>query len=116
MSEARFGRARPLRNPLVTWSNGEEGSLRLEAPIETQGRLLRLIARMARAAPQKTFELEPVGAFVWARCDGQHTVEGIARALRESFRMNRLEADASLRAYLRTLADRGLITLLVPKG
>jgi hypothetical protein len=29
--------------------------------------------------------------------------------------MNRLEADASLQAYLRTLADRGLITLMVPK-
>ncbi len=70
----------------------------------------------ARGATHRTFELEPIGAFVWGLCDGQRTVEGIARALREQFKLNRVEAEAALVAFLQTLSRRGLITLLMPEA
>lgn len=63
----------------------------------------------------KSFELEPVGALVWSLCDGRHTFESISQKLRDRYKMNRLEADAALSAFLKMLGQRGLITVDAPK-
>ena len=67
-----------------------------------------------KVSDTKKFELEPVGAFCWQLFDGQNTVETISRKLREAYKMNRLEADASLNAFLQMLSAKSLITLQVP--
>jgi len=71
------------------------------------------LAAKAGRPDQKQFELEPIGAFVWNLCDGKHTFEGISKKLREHFKLNRLEADASLSAFLQMLSQRKLITMMV---
>lgn len=87
----------------------------LEAPLAQQGKgVAAWIARRMRMPATKKFELEPVGAFLWELFDGNHTVETISRRLREAYKMNRLEADASLNAWLQMLSQRRLITLQVP--
>ncbi len=62
---------------------------------------------------RKGYELEEVGSFVWNRIDGKTSFEKISRELQKRYKMKRLEADASLEAFLKMLSDRGLITLLV---
>ncbi len=109
-------RAKPVRNPAVTEETLEDGTVLLRAPLAQQGRgIMATIARWAKAPDTKGFELESVGAFVWALCDGRNTVEAISKKLRAEYKMNRLEADASLNSFLQMLSQRRLITLMVGK-
>jgi len=115
LTQEAYAKARPTRNSVVE-EEAFEGGIRLRAPLQTQGTgLMGALAKWARMPDTKEFELETVGAFVWTLCDGQHSTEGIARRLRERFKMNRLEADTALAAFLETLARRKLIVLAVPK-
>lgn len=112
MDMERLRKARPVRNEFIEEETQEDGSIVLVAPLEEQGRgMMALMARWMKLPPEKKFELEPVGAFVWSLCDGSHTVDAIARKLRERYKMNRLEADAALAAFLRMLGQRRLISL-----
>jgi hypothetical protein len=108
---------RPLRNERVTTEAKEDGSVVLIAPLEEQGRgVAAVLARWMKLPATKTFELEPIGAYVWSLCDGRHTVEAIVQRLRERYKMNRLEAEAALTAFLRMLGQRRLISIEIAKG
>lgn len=114
---AALRRSKPLRNPAVTHKRAEDGSLLLTAPLELQGRgVAGMLAKWMNAPAHRDFELEPVGAFVWNLCDGRHTFEGISKGLREQFKMNRVDADAALLAFLQMLSQRRLIMLTIGKG
>ncbi|AIE87836.1 PqqD family protein [Fimbriimonas ginsengisoli] len=116
ISFEELSKAKPVRNPAVVETPGEEGVLLLQAPLMQQGRgFAGWMAKRMNAPDTKTFELEPVGAFVWTLCDGKHTVEAISRKLRDRYKMNRLEADAALNAFLQMLGQRRLITLTTGK-
>jgi len=112
VSELR--KSKPIRNTFVVAEELEGGSLVLQAPLSTQGR--GVLGRMAKKAGKpdvKHFELEQVGAFVWNLCDGKHTFDAISKKLRDEFKLSRLEADASLSAFLQMLSQRKLITMMV---
>lgn len=111
---ASLRKARPTRNTFVTFELIDDGIVVLQAPLSTQGSgILGRIAKRSGRPDVKQFELEPVGAFVWNLCDGKHTFEGISRKLQEEFKLSRLEADASLSAFLQMLSQRKLITMMV---
>ncbi len=107
-------KTKPTRNTFVEMNSLEDGTLVLSAPLTTQGKgIMGKIATKAGKPNVKHFELEPVGAFVWGLCDGKNTFEGISKKLREEYKLNRLEADASLSAFLQMLSQRKLITMLM---
>jgi hypothetical protein len=109
--------SKPARNPEVTFTTDEEGGIQLEAPLDhsARGKFAGMLARKLKVPASRKFELEPVGAYVWELCDGSQTFETIAKKLRERFKMNRLEAEAALAAFLQMLGRRGLITIAVKK-
>jgi len=112
ISQEELRKSKPMRNPVVTQETQDDGTLLLTAPLVLQGKgIMGTMAKRMKAPDTKTFELEVVGAFVWELCDGKHTFDTISRKLRERFKMNRLEADASLTAFLQMLGQRRLITL-----
>lgn len=116
LTHEQLRKARPERNPLVECQTLDDGGLVLTAPLELQGRgILAWIAKRMNTPNTKSFELEPVGAFVWELCDGGHTCDMIAKRLRERYKMNRLEADAALTAFLQMLGQRRLISLKMGK-
>jgi hypothetical protein len=116
MQPETLRRSKPLRNPVVRQELAEDGALLLIAPLIQQGSgFAGLVAKWMKAPDQKRFELEPVGAFVWNLCDGRHSFEGISKRLREEFKMNRIEADAALLAFLQMLSQRRLIALTMGK-
>jgi len=117
LSPDQFRSAKPIRNPLVEWEVTEDGTAILVAPLSQQGKgFMGWVARRMKLPDQKQFELEPVGALVWEHCDGNHTNAAIAKAIQTRYKMNRLEAEASLSAFLQTLSQRRLITLMVGKS
>lgn len=114
--EQQLRKAKPLRNPVAEWEVHEDGSALISAPLAKTGkRFEKWIQKFAKRPATKTFELEPIGAFVWGMCDGKHTFETMARKLRERYKMNRTEAEAALQAFLLMLNQRGLITMFFPK-
>lgn len=105
-------KAKPVRNPAVQEEEAD-GIVVLRGPAVLKGLLGKWIAASVKETPMKQYELEEVGAFVWSQIDGKRSVESLGRALQAKYKMNRLEAEASLEAFLKMLAERGLITLLV---
>ena len=115
LTKEAYSKACPTRNSFVE-EMPFDGGIRLKAPLQTQGSgMMGALAKWARLPDTKEFELETVGAYVWTLCDGRQTTEGISRKLRERFKMNRLEADTALAAFLETLSRRKLIVLAIPK-
>jgi hypothetical protein len=106
-------KARPLRNPAVRQEAGSDGAVLLVAPLAQSRGMLAMLARWSKAPQTRQFELEPIGALVWELCDGRHTFETISRRLRDTYKMNRLESDAALAAFLEMLSRRRLVTLFV---
>lgn len=116
LSAEELRASRPLRNPAVETVLGDEDEALLIAPLEQQGRGLAAgIAKMMKMPATKKFELEPVGALVWSLCDGTRSFDTISKSLCERYKMNKVEADASLTAFLRMLGQRRLITLVPGK-
>src|SRR5579862_4900678 len=108
-------KSKPVRNPLVE-EVVDNGVTTLCGPARVKGLLGKLLIRAASQPIVKRYELEEVGAFVWSQIDGKRTLESISKLLQSKYKMNRLEADSSLVAFVQLLAERGLITLLVKTG
>lgn len=101
---------------MVTVTVQTDGVAILSAPLEkTASGLISWMAKRMGQPLTKSFELEPVGAFVWELCDGKNSVSQISLKLRERYKMTRVESDAALTAFLQTLSERRLVSLKVAK-
>lgn len=100
----------PLRSAKAAERSCEDGGIEISVPLD-QFRAYRWIPKGLSPQGERKFELESVGAAVWRLCDGRHTFDAIARQLVSKFGMNRLEAEASLAAFLQILGRRGLVEL-----
>jgi hypothetical protein len=109
---AELRKSRPVRNPAVEEQRAD-GVVVLRGPAVLKGIVGKWIAKSVPAPPMKQYELEEVGAFVWSLIDGSRTFDALSKQLQTKYKMNRLEAEASLEAFLKMLAERGLVTLLV---
>lgn len=114
LSTEEIRKAKPARNPDVQ-ERESDGVITLRGPAQLKGLLGRWIANSVKEQPMKEYELEEIGSFVWGLIDGKRTVDSLAKQLQTKYKMNRLEAETSLHAFLRMLAERGLITLMVKK-
>jgi hypothetical protein len=103
-------RAVPLRNPAVTWTVNEEGEVQLTVPLRKDG-WMRVAKFVFKIPDTREIQLDEVGSEVWQWCDGENSVARIIERLQKQHKLNRKEAEVSLTAYLKTLAQRGLIGL-----
>ena len=109
----------PVRNPHVQSEQEGEGML-LSYELEPT-RAVRAVTwfmnRFGKGAPPslRKVELDKVGRHVWEMCDGEHTVRDVATSISKNFRVPGHEAEHSTVLFLRTLASRGLIALLVKR-
>ena len=76
-----------------------------------QDRWGNFIAKWFKLPDDKKIELDQIGSDVWELCDGTHSVESIASRISKSYQLNKRQAEASVTAYLKMLADRRLIGL-----
>jgi len=76
------------------------------------GRLLALFFIVPRVH-MRSIDLDEIGSFVWARCDGATTVRQIRKALVDRYKLHQREAEASLLEYLRQMMKRNLLGLEV---
>ncbi|HEY9072820.1 MAG TPA: PqqD family protein [Desulfobaccales bacterium] len=55
------------------------------------------------------YNLNPVGTFIWERCDGEHTLKQIAAELSEEYEVSPDEAAKDCREFIDSLVEQGLL-------
>jgi hypothetical protein len=118
VSRAQVMSARPLRNPSVEWTREKRDAEDPEAKPVVQLKIPRrsdkfgnVVAKIFRLPEFRKLELDEIGSDVWEMCDGTNSVEELTKGLVMQYRLNRRQAETSVTAYLRMLAERRLIVL-----
>src|SRR3712207_4383547 len=106
-SKARMLAARPTRLAIEEPIDAGGGNWRITVPLKPK-KWAAWVLRVPAGAT-KTFELDPLGKFVWDACDGKTAVRQIIRKLAKHYNLNAREAEVATTTFLRTLASRGLI-------
>ncbi|MEI6913638.1 MAG: PqqD family protein [Armatimonadota bacterium] len=99
--------ARPVRHEKLRWFK-EDGEVNLFIP-RKRGRFGDLAGRLFRLPDEKQLVLDRVGSGVWELCDGFHSVDEILLYVQRRHKLSRREVEVSVSAYLKILAERGLI-------
>ena len=108
--------SRPMRNPALKAERREDGTVLLRVP-PNPSRWARLLARLLRLKDmERRISLDELGTAVWDMCDGETTVRTMVERFRRTHQLNAKEAEVSMVAYLRTLAKKSLIGIIVPEN
>ena len=106
-----------VRNRQLRVERDVEGVVTLYAPFRAAAfveRMARWLGAPARAGEAK-IELDEVGSFVWDLCDGQMAVREMVACLADKYKLNGKESEAALTAFLRSLAGRNLVAIVILK-
>jgi len=107
--------SRPVRNPLIKWDRearaAETPPVALLRIPRRRDRFGNLVAKWFRLPEFRKLELDEIGSDVWEMCDGTNSVESLTKAICTKYGLNRRQAETSVTAYLRMLAERRLIAL-----
>jgi hypothetical protein len=106
--------SRPVRNENLSVEEMEGGGLRIAARRREDWwiRLLNVVLPIPR---ERRIELDVVGRQVWELCDGEHTLRDMIEVFQERHKLTRMEAEWSLRNYLKDLGKRHLVGFVVEK-
>ncbi len=91
----------------------EQGNGKLAVPVRPT-RVARWFIKDAKPRT-KSFELDPVGVFVWNEIDGKKSVEQLIRKIASEYNLELRQAEASTTAFLKTLMTKGLIGIPIDK-
>ena len=107
--------ARVLPNSILRTRENEGGTITLVIPFHAPDWIRRLAGRVGSGEGERTVELDEIGSFVWGMCDGKTAVREMIQRLADRYKLNRKEAEAAVTAFLRTLATKGLVMIVVRK-
>ena len=106
--------SRPVRNEGVTVEETENGGLRIMAR-RREAWWIRALGAVLPIPRERRIELDAVGKQVWEMCDGEHTLRDMTEVFQERHKLTRMEAEWSLRNYLKDLGKRNLVGFVVEK-
>jgi len=101
----------PAWNAGVTWSPGDDNDIVISV---VQRRSTGFLARFQPERWERRFQLDALGAFVVQQIDGKKTVLQITENFIKRFKVNRREAELATVAFLKTLLERGIISIGIP--
>ncbi|MHC4593148.1 MAG: PqqD family protein, partial [Planctomycetota bacterium] len=104
--------ARPVLSRLVKLERAADGSIILQIP-RRDSAMARTVARAFRMPPYKRVALDELGTFVIELCDGEHAVKDIVDKFVKRFKLSTRQAEVSTTDFLRILARRSVIGLVV---
>lgn len=101
-------RSIPAIIPGVTFEEEEDGRLTVLVPIRRRGGFL---GYFQSPATKHRIRLDEIGAYVVGIIDGERTVQSIVDAFAGKYRVNKREAELSIAAFLKSLAQRNVIAI-----
>lgn len=72
-----------------------------------------LLARLAPKVAERRFALDELGVEVFNQIDGKRTVRDLIDLFAATHKVNRREAELSVAAFIRMLAQRGIVSVVV---
>lgn len=105
---------KPMHSPGVEWITDENGTIRLEYPIQLKPFFVQLTKRFQKGPEQrltKKLDLDDVGSKVWLMMDGKRDVKNIIREVSKETELSLQEAEMSVTIFFKELGKRGLIYL-----
>ncbi|HPD28895.1 MAG TPA: PqqD family protein [Phycisphaerae bacterium] len=105
--------ARPLRNPNITEKEIAGGGLELTVSLP-RSRLFRWLSGGCNHPIVRRYQLDVIGVETWRMIDGRTTIMTMIERLGSAHGMEPRQAEAAMLAYLRTLAQRGIMMLALP--
>ena len=103
--------ARPTRLVEAAIVPTENGGAKITVPLKPR-RVHRWLLKFPDHA-NKTFELDPIGLFVWTTCDGKTSVQHLITKVARHLSISPREAEVATLTFLQTLTRKGLIGLEV---
>ena len=107
--------SRPVLNQAVKWYLSDDQVIQIDIP-RREVWWISLLSKVIYTPEKRTIALDEVGTAVWQMIERQQTVGSMIKQLAGQFKLNRREAEASLIAYLRTLAKKKLVGFEVPRS
>lgn len=90
-----------------------DGVVELLMPRYGRGGLARALSRWLNPRPVR-IRLDEIGAFVWSRCDGRHSVDEIAEVMREEFGPEAEPVEERLLVFVRRMLREKLVAISNP--
>ena len=78
-------------------------------------KMAKLVLRL-KGPIDRNFEFDAFGMDILDMCDGQKTVRYIINRFAKLHSLNPHEAERAVTAFLRTLTQKGIVSMLAPKG
>ncbi len=81
-------------------------------PVKNPDTAHRVLAEEALVVNFKSsffYNFNPVGTFIWERCEGQHTLEQIVAELADEYEVSPEEANKDCREFIDSLVEQGLL-------
>jgi hypothetical protein len=107
--------SRPIRNPAVEVERIEGGGMKAKIG-RRRDWWIRLLSAFLPIPRERLIELDAAGEQVWDLCDGEQSLKAMIAIFQEQHKLTRVEAEWSLRTYLRDLGKRGLVGFVVDKA
>lgn len=104
--------SRPARNEELTWERNDSGEVQITVKRQENWKV-RLISKIFYIPKNRKITLDEVGTEVWQLCDGRNTVARMIEELSDKYQLNRKEAEVSLLAYLKTMAQKRFIGFVI---
>jgi len=103
-------------NEAIPVTRGSNGLVSFEVTFAPSPLLDRAARFLGGSTASRKIELDEVGTFVWDMCDGETTIREMIDRMSEEYTLNRREAEVSLTAFVKMLAGRQLVAVLVPRS
>ncbi len=107
--------SRAVINESLDWFENDDGVIQIDIHRRDTW-WVKVLSKVMFTPEKRSIALDDVGSFVWKCVDEGCTVRQMIGKLAKEYKLNRREAEASLTAYLRTLAKKRLIGFEVPSG
>ena len=104
-----------FRNKEVRVARNTKGVATLFVSFSAPQWIDRIAARFGAPpnAGEAKVELDEIGTFVWDMCEGELTIREMGVRLAEKYKLTRKESEASLTTFLRSLAQRKLVAIVI---
>jgi len=105
----------PVHNQVIREECGTDGCVTLLVPVRRTG-VVKMLGKILNVPEtDRRVSLDKLGSYVWRMCDGQTTVRDLIERFSRKYKLDRKEAEVSMVAYLRMLAKRRLVGIVVPE-
>ncbi len=98
---------KPMRNPSLSWSKGEDGLVSLE--VENKGFFNRMTQKFFKKPKISYIHLDKTGSFIWPLLDGTNDVFALGKAIDQEFGENGYPLYERLVKYISILESYGFI-------